>query len=427
MRRAAATTGLAFVTAIGLLAGCTGGATQSSGGNEDTLTYLIGQPEDPEQVTAIKSQIKKFEKQHPGKHVKLNVMPNDQLRTVLQTQLQSGKGPDIFSYDTGPGFAGVLAEAGLLYDLSDAYKKNDWPIYDWAKQRVTFGGKVVGVPDQVEEIGLFYNKDMFAKHGIDEPKNLADLEAGASKLSNAGVTPIAFSNKEGWEAGHALSAPLSSAVGPKVMQDLIEGKKSWDSPEVVDAIELFFVDYRKKGFLPKSPNAITYDNANALLYKQKAGMTLTGSWLAHDIEKSAEFDVGFMPFPSESGPGYPAAGLGSGTFVSAKTANPDLAVKYLDFVQTQEHGKWQVEQMKSIPAFPVKTDDVQATPLFRQILDDTSSIASGEGKFGYNIDVLMKQSFNKAMWDGLQGVLVDQKTPKECAADMADAYEKPGK
>ena len=40
---------------------------------------------------------------------------------VLKTALGSGTGPDIFYYNLGPGFAGVLAKAGLLMPLDDAY------------------------------------------------------------------------------------------------------------------------------------------------------------------------------------------------------------------------------------------------------------------------------------------------------------------
>lgn len=417
-------TGLAFVAVVAVLTGCTGTGGQTSGGQDgDTLTYLLGQPENPDDLQLIKDQIKTFEEQNPGTHIKLNVMPNEQLRTVLQTQLQSGKGPDIFGYDTGPGFAGVLAKAGLLYDLTDAYKKRDWQIYDWAKQRVTFGGKVVGVPDEVEEIGVFYNKDMFAEHGIDEPGSLSELRTAATRLKKEKVTPIAFSNKEGWEAGHLLSASLSSAVGPEAMRKLVDGEKRWDSPEVVRTIDRLFVDFRKAGFLPKSPNAITYDNSNALFYKGKAAMNITGSWLVRDLEKTAGFDVGFIPFPAESGHGYPAAGLGSGTFVSATTKNAGLSLRYLDFIQTQEYGKWQTERMNSVPAFPVEAGDAELSPLFQQIVKDTSAIAEGTGEFGYNIDVLMPDLFNKAMSDGLQSVLVDSKTPKQVAEDMQRAYE----
>jgi hypothetical protein len=33
----------------------------------------------------------------------------------MQTRLRSEDPPDVFTYDTGPGFGGVLADAGLLY------------------------------------------------------------------------------------------------------------------------------------------------------------------------------------------------------------------------------------------------------------------------------------------------------------------------
>src|SRR5690554_5408172 len=120
----------AIVIGVGLLAtACTGGgspARPEAGGDSNTITYLIGQPEDAEQLDLIKQDIATFEKDNPGVKVDLNVMPNDNLRAVLQTQLRSGEGPDVFGYDTGPGFAGVLADAGLLYDLTDAYDKYNW-------------------------------------------------------------------------------------------------------------------------------------------------------------------------------------------------------------------------------------------------------------------------------------------------------------
>src|SRR5258705_7430816 len=114
------------VTATIALAACTGGAAvsdsaPSAADGTQTITYLIGQPDNPGDLDKIKQSIATFEAQEKNVKVKLNTLPTDQLRTVLQTQLRSGKGPDIFGYDTGPGFAGVLASAGLLYDLTSAY------------------------------------------------------------------------------------------------------------------------------------------------------------------------------------------------------------------------------------------------------------------------------------------------------------------
>lgn len=432
---------VALAIGLGLtLSGCTGGAPgagevpQESAAQQE-IRYMIGQPEDAADLDLIKQDLKKFESENKGITVKLDVIPSDTVRTVLQTQLRSGEGPDVFGYDTGPGFAGALAKAGLLYDLTDAYAEKDWPIYDFAKDRVTFDGKIVGVPSQIEEVGLFYNKDLFAKHGIDQPTNLEELRAAAKKLADpstgsgsdgtgsGSVIPFAVSDKEGWQGGHLLSMALSSDVGSTGMDSLLNGERPWDSPEVVDALALWG-DFNKAGYLTPSPTAVSYDNANALFYSGKAAMNPTGSWLALDIERNADFEVGFMPFPAPDGPGIFSGGLGSGTFVSASTSKADASIALLDYLMTPEHGRWAVENLQDIPAYPVDTEGIQASPLFKQILDDSAKIADGSGDFGYNIDVLTPDAFNNAMSKGIQGILTDQSTPQDVAGQLQSNFAK---
>lgn len=412
------------------LAACTGGAPGSQQGpvQQETsgpqqIRYMIGQPEDAADLALIKEDIKKFESENAGITVKLDVIPSENVRTVLQTQLRSGEGPDVFGYDTGPGFAGALAKAGLVYDLTSAYEQNKWPIYEFAKQRVTFDGKLVGVPSQIEELGIYYNKDIFTKLGISAPQNLDDLKAAAQKIKDAGTTPMVVSDKEGWEGGHLLSMSLSSAVGGQAMDDLINGKKPWNSPEVVSSLAVW-QDLQKAGFLNPSPTAVTYDTGNAQFYTGKAAMVPTGSWLALDIERNVKFEVGFIPFPAPSGPGIFSGGLGSGTFVSASTKHADAAIKFVNHFVTPEYGRWAVEKLQDIPAYPVDTNGIKASPLFKQVLDDSAKIAGGTGDFGYNIDVLTTDAFNNAMWKGMQGLLTNQSTPEKVAEQLQAAYEK---
>ena len=294
----------ALVAACALfLAGCTGGApgANQSSVAQDTagpqqIRYMIGQPEDPADLALIKQDIAKFESENKGITVKLDVIPSENVRTVLQTQLRSGEGPDVFGYDTGPGFAGALAKAGLVYDLTAAYHDNHWPIYDFAKQRVTFGGKIVGVPSQIEEVGVFYNKDIFTKLGIQQPPSVDDLKAAMQKIKDSGTIPMVVSDKEGWQGGHLLSIALSSQVGSQTMEQLINGQKPWDSPEVVDSLAVW-QDFQKGGLLNPSPTAVTYDNGNALFYSGKAAMNPTGSWLAQDIERNTKFKRRICPVP----------------------------------------------------------------------------------------------------------------------------------
>jgi raffinose/stachyose/melibiose transport system substrate-binding protein len=422
MKKFSVVAGLAVLAATALATtGCTGGAPASAGGGSNQVTYLIGQPDTPAQLTAIKADIANFEKKS-GVKVKLNVSPNDTIRTVLQTQLRSGAGPDVFGYDTGPGFAGVLAKAGLLYDLTDQYKKQNYPIYDWAKKAVTFDGKILGIPDQIEEVGLFYNKDLFKQNDIALPKNLADLEDAAATFKAKGIIPFTLGDKEGWEGGHLLSMALASQVGADAQKKLIAGDGDWSSDPVVSSINVW-KNFLDKGWTPQSPSAITYDNANALFFSGKAAMNPTGTWLTQDITTNAKFDAGFIPFPGPDDAGVAVGGLGSGTFMSAKPHNVSAALKLMDYLTSEGHGASEIAQY-SIPAYPVSVKDTKVSPLFGQVVRDTAGYAKGSGGVGENIDVNSTDAFNKAMWDGMQGILSGQGTPASVATALQAAASK---
>jgi len=345
----------------------------------------------------------------------------DTMRTVLQTQLRSQEGPDVFNWGSGPGFGGTLARAGLLYDLTDAYEKHDWQVYDFAKERVTFDGKVYGIPGELETIGIFYNADLFAEHGIDPPQNLDDLRAAAQTLRDAGITPMAVGDKEGWEGGHLLSMALSSMVGSDGMEALIAGDKSWKSPEVVDALS-FWKDANDSGLLAESPTSVDYDTSTSYFFSGDAAMIPTGSWLVGEIDDSTDFETGYIPFPGPDGKGIFTGGLGSGPFVSAATDSPEAAVELIDFLASEEHGEWTVENLHTIPPQPIDTSGLEVSPLFAKVLEDIAGLAEG-GDFGVNIDVLASDTFNEAMFDGMQAVLTGQATPEEVAANLQAAAQ----
>jgi raffinose/stachyose/melibiose transport system substrate-binding protein len=402
-----------------LTAACTGGVSTSSGNSDSkTLKYLIEQPEDAEALKAFKEHIADFEKKS-GIDVEVSTLPWGNMRTVLQTQLRSGEGPDAFTWGSGPGFGGALAKAGLVQDLTEAYEKYDWNVFDFAKERVTYNGKVYGIPGELETVGLFYNKKIFADLGIAQPRNLRDLKKAAKAIRAAGKVPLAVGDKEGWEGGHLLSMALSSAIGGEGMEALFSGKKSWDSPEVAAALQMW-ADFNKAGYLPKSPTSVDYDTSTAMFFSGKAAMIPTGSWLVGEIDDNADFEVGYIPFPAADGPGIFTGGLGSGPWISATASNKEAAEKFLDFLQSEEHGRWTVENLHTIPPRPINTADLKVSPLLTQVLKDTAKVGAG-GDFGYNIDVMVSDTFNEAMYDGMQALLTGQKTAEEVAATLEAA------
>ncbi|MGH3145298.1 MAG: extracellular solute-binding protein [Rubrobacter sp.] len=125
--------GLAGAALLGT-AGCGGSSEQGK-----VINMFVGTAETAALERESIRLVERFDEENPKYTVERESIPPDQVREVIQTRLRSEQPPDFFGYDTGPGFAGVLAEAGLLYPLDKAYKENGWKIYDWAKQRATRG------------------------------------------------------------------------------------------------------------------------------------------------------------------------------------------------------------------------------------------------------------------------------------------------
>jgi raffinose/stachyose/melibiose transport system substrate-binding protein len=413
--------GLAGTALLGA-AGCGG----RLGGNKKVVRFLTG----PEETTiqeraAIEIQVDGFEEQHPKYTLEREVIQADEILTVsntnreMQSRLQSEETPDVFTYDTGPGFGGVLADAGLLYPLEKAYKQNGWDIYDWAKQRATYNGTVYGVPDQVEEIVVYYNKDLVSE----EPKTVEELRQIADELKGRGKIPFAFGDSEQWPAGHLFSIGASNLLGREGLDNILFGDGRWDTPEVVRAIELFFRDFVEGGYYPESVNALTYDGANTLFYSGKAAMNPTGTWLVPEIVQAVqEFEVGFFPFPSIDGSSIsPPAGLGSGLFVAADAKNPEGAITFIDYLQQDDTARLIIEKLNTIPAHPVDTEGLDVPELFKQVLDDFSESPQAES-FGYNIDVLAPQNFNEVMFSGFQEVIEGSRSSEEQAAALQEAW-----
>jgi raffinose/stachyose/melibiose transport system substrate-binding protein len=410
--------GLAGATLLGV-AGCGGGGQQGGG---EVVKFFTNSAETTAQERAyIEIQVDGFQEANPRYTLERETVPVEDQRSVIQTRLQSGDPPDVFSYDTGPGFGGVLADAGLLRSLEEAYKNNGWRIYDWAKQRATYNGTVYGVPERVEEIIVYYNKSLISE----VPQTVDDLRAIAEDLKGQDIIPFAFGNQEQWPAGHLFSIGASNVLGREGLDNIFYGNGRWDTPEVITAIDLMFRDFVESGYYPDGVNAITYDDANALFFSGQAAMVPTGTWLVSTIvETVQDFEVGVFAFPSIDGSSIsPPAGVGNGYFVAKDAKNSEGAIAFIDYMQQDDTARQMIERLNLIPAFPVDTGDFDVSELFKQVLDDLSQQGQAQ-TFGYNIDILAPQNFNDVMFTGFQEVLNGSRSAEEQAAALQEAWEK---
>ena len=157
---------------------------------------------------------------------------------------------------------------------------------------------------------FFYNKNFVSE----EPTTVDDLRQIADELKGRGKIPLAFGDQGQWPAGHLFSIGFSNVLGRDGLDNILYGDGSWDTPEVVEAVELLFRDFVESGYYPDGVNALTYDDTNALFFSGQAAMNPTGTWLVSEIVQAVQdFEVGFFPFPSVDGSGIaPPVGVGAG-------------------------------------------------------------------------------------------------------------------
>ena len=152
----------------------------------------------------LKQVVAKFQEKYPS--VKINLVNagtgNDQY-TALQNAVAAGKGiPDVaqIEYYAVPQFA-LGKSVADLGGFSAESLKADFTPGPWAS--VHSGSGVYGLPMDSGPMALFYNKEVFDKHGIKVPATWAEYLDAARKLHKA--DPKAYITNDTGDAGFTTS------------------------------------------------------------------------------------------------------------------------------------------------------------------------------------------------------------------------------
>lgn len=383
----------------------------------------------PAESQIVDSIYTSFTEQNPNVTIRREAVQNEQLRQTVRTALASGTGPDIIFYDAGPGYMGVLADAGLIAPLAPFAEQYGWDerIAEAARQGASYAGELYGLPLQVDLIGVYVNKTLMDQEGFATPTTVDEVLTFCQEATARGYIPFAFFNQEGWEAFHQIAMTANNMVGPEAIQALLfENQGRWDTPEMVAAIDAFFVQMRDAGCFSPDVNGVNYDDGNTVFYSGQALMHPTGNWLISEItENMPDYELEFIPFFAlDGGVGrFYDTGVGSAYMISAASPNQEAAARFLDYLFSPEVVQRWVDEANFVVPAEFDIEAIGATPLQRSVLETLSRSIAGEEQLGLNIDVLAPPAFNEVMLNGFQAMLAGDKTAEQQAADLQAAWE----
>ena len=364
--------------------------------------------------------------EHPNVNIEITVLENEAFKTKLTTVMQSGEPPDIFQ-SWGGGVMNDYANAGLLQDITPALDADGGA---WRNTFATgalgvyaYKGKNYGVPWDMGMIGFWYNKELFAKAGIDSPPTtwtefLDDVKA----LKAAGITPIALGEGDKWPGMHMWAYLVTRLGGQANFEGAYNRTGSFTDPPFVEAgyklQELIALEPFQDGFL-----GATYGDEATAMGNGKAAMELMGQW-APAVEKDNRADkngigdnLGFFPFPMvEGGKGDPADAVGGGNgFAIGKNAPPEA----VDFVKYMTSAENQAALAKIGVAIPVvKGGEVGLSDPLMIELQKTFAAAQ---YFQLYYDQALPAAMGSVVNDSTQGIFAGTLTPEQAAQAIEDS------
>jgi multiple sugar transport system substrate-binding protein len=293
----------AILTACVLaLAACSSSSpaqSETKADNGTQLTMWVRQANGP----VAQSLVKAYNSTHKNQ-VKLTTVPDAGFQTKIGAAAGSSGLPDILASDVV--YSPNYVKQGLYQDLTSEVKA--LPFYSNLSHAHTeassLNGKIYGVPFVVDSSLIMYNKDLFAKAGLDPeqgPKSFEDIYNDAKAIRDkVGGDTYGFyfpGNCSGCDAYSML--PYLAAAGEPIFKD--DGKKAQiDTTSMKATLDLYKKLY-DQGIVPASAKSDDGTNWTTLFNAGKIGILPIGNFNFGTAEKgNINYGEAGLPAPDGS-------------------------------------------------------------------------------------------------------------------------------
>lgn len=357
--------------ALPLAAGCSGSTGTGNGGGTKVETKTDpSKPKEPVTLVLkhttyddfgkdLEPAIKKYQEKNPHVTVKVEMVKPKQGENIITANtalFASGEQVDILRVSPNVG-AGEYAARGWIDPLDDYMKKESVDIakyYPSLQKSGVYNNKRYALPWVHSQFVVFYNKDIFNKFGIPEPKldwTYEDMRKIGQKLVENKV--YAFESLGGLQnmlhiAGGAYGGKTFNETGTQM---------ALDNPNAIKGYEYFRDIVMKEGFAP-GPFAKTKGLEEKADFATNAAMQFT--WLKMKQLDEKKINYGIVPAPV--GPGKQQGyGALDGIAISSTSKQKEEAFKLIKFLAYDNEGvSAMINQKLTIPVFPKEKELIEA-------------------------------------------------------------------
>ncbi|SCF06019.1 carbohydrate ABC transporter substrate-binding protein, CUT1 family [Micromonospora coriariae] len=409
---------LASMTALAVLAACSGGTNAESSSTTLTLASV--------DQGSVEDVIKAFEAANPGVKVNFTTSGADQYQQQIRTQLASGTAPDVMSVWPGngnPGATYVLAKPGYLLDLSDQPWAAKLP--DAVKSVAQYEGKTYNAIFGLNGIGAVYNQQAMDKAGLTPPGTWTDLLAFCRAAAAKGTPAFALGIQDNWVTQLVLYGLVASTVytkDPAFDTKMQAGQATFAGSPWKTALAKY-LEMHQTGCFQKNPLGTSYEASQELAATGKTLGIVQGNWviaLLKGKNPNGTFTLKALPATDEPATALMPAAAGAGYGINAKAKNKELALKFVTFVMSPEGMNLYVKKQGGLPSLADTGYAVDPS------LTELSTFINDDRTVPFMDQLWPNAKVQQTMLSGLQEVFSGQSTPDKVLAAMDADYKTGG-
>lgn len=351
-------------------------------------------------------------------------------RSAVKAALAAGSGtPDIIAVEPGAYAVDVYTNKSVtgfnqVFKDDPDYQKGFWPN---SLSLLTVNSETVAVPVVTNTFVVYYNKKMFADAGVQVPETLDDLRKLGPTFNGKGIAPVIIAIGE--DRNHPIN-PYYAMVGGLKADGLLReadlGKAPWTSPPLVEAANIMESIFRSD-LIIKGAVGIKQTDAITAFAGGKAAMFWGGQWLRTSLRAALppDFDLGLFPFPAvmAGGPKPVLSSTGITLTVNSKSKNPELAYEMIKAIT----GAWgKIEYSRALGISPNGPISADALAYQMQSLKDPLYPEFLKLQPTGTTRVLFTPQVEEAMYQGMQAMIVGQKSGKQVLDEVEAASKRAG-
>lgn len=353
--------------------------------------------------------------------------PSESYKVKTHAAAQTNTLPDVFGVLGEKKDLASFIKAGFITDITSYMRadNNKWADSFYPKALINNEFKegngygvtpgIYGVPIDVTNIQLLYNKKLFKNAGLDPdnpPQTWDEFVAAGKKLLSSGSQVLIAGFGEIWMIDCLASNFAWNLMGEEKIIATIRGEVKYTDPDWLVVLGCFEEMY-KNNLIAKGAGAMINKVAEQNFANERSAIALNGSWCVNvygDMNPSLDYGVMLPPKISDAHPRAIWGGAGSSFMINSNSIVKDQAVEFLKWMTDVPQQIFLIDKTRNLPSNKNCISKIKDMPVLAKFIDKMDLVVNN-GQLPMNEYPRVIEALDM----GMQSIIVGEKTPMQIA------------